>query len=107
VPVSRSACSMSCSASILSTMPEPKLYVFSTTIGVACAPQFISFQELAEKLKMDVTDLMRQCNGKMPPSKALVEAWPGSWTSTSRSWKNWQKRSGKTWRRSDQAQCSR
>jgi hypothetical protein len=27
--------------------------------------------DLAEKLKMDVTDLMRQCNGKVSPSKAL------------------------------------
>jgi ribosome-binding protein aMBF1 (putative translation factor) len=29
--------------------------------------------DLAEKLKMDVTDLMRQCNRKAPPSKALVK----------------------------------
>jgi hypothetical protein len=31
------------------------------------------FADLAEKLKMDVTNLMRQCNGKVPPSKALVK----------------------------------
>ncbi len=53
-------------------MPEPKLYVFSTTIGAACAKQFRTFPDLAEKLKMDVTDLMRQCNAKAPSSKALV-----------------------------------
>jgi transcriptional regulator with XRE-family HTH domain len=29
--------------------------------------------DLAEKLKMDATDLMRQCNGQAPPSKALVK----------------------------------
>jgi hypothetical protein len=29
--------------------------------------------DLADKLKMDVTDLMRQCNGKVSPSKALVK----------------------------------
>jgi ribosome-binding protein aMBF1 (putative translation factor) len=29
--------------------------------------------DLAEKLKMDVTDLMRQCNGHAAPSKALVK----------------------------------
>jgi transcriptional regulator with XRE-family HTH domain len=39
----------------------------------ACATQFRTFSGLAEKLKMDVTDLMRQCNGKAPPSKALVK----------------------------------
>jgi hypothetical protein len=32
-----------------------------------------AFVDLAEKLKMDVTDLMRQCNGKVSPSKALVK----------------------------------
>jgi ribosome-binding protein aMBF1 (putative translation factor) len=32
-----------------------------------------NFVDLAEKLKMDVTDLMRQCNGHAPPSKALVK----------------------------------
>jgi ribosome-binding protein aMBF1 (putative translation factor) len=54
-------------------MPQPKLYGFSTTIGAACARQFISFQDLADKLKIDVHELMRQCNGKVPPSKALVK----------------------------------
>jgi hypothetical protein len=34
--------------------PPPKLYVFSTTIGAACARQFRTFQDLAEVLKMDV-----------------------------------------------------
>jgi transcriptional regulator with XRE-family HTH domain len=32
-----------------------------------------TFADLAEKLKMDVTDLMRQCNGHPSPSKALVK----------------------------------
>ena len=32
-----------------------------------------NFIDLAEKLKMDVTDLMRQCNGHASPSKALVK----------------------------------
>jgi transcriptional regulator with XRE-family HTH domain len=31
------------------------------------------FADLAEKLKMSVEDLMRQCNGKVSPSKALVK----------------------------------
>jgi hypothetical protein len=34
---------------------QPKLYSFSTTIGAACAKQFRTFPDLAEKLKMDVT----------------------------------------------------
>jgi transcriptional regulator with XRE-family HTH domain len=32
-----------------------------------------SFVDLAEKLKMDVADLIKQCNGKIPPSKAVVK----------------------------------
>ena len=32
-----------------------------------------TFQDLAEKLKMPVEDLMRQCNGHAAPSKALVK----------------------------------
>jgi transcriptional regulator with XRE-family HTH domain len=54
-------------------MPEPKLYTFSTHIGAACNTQSRTFTDLAEKLKMDVTELMRQCNGKVSPSKALVK----------------------------------
>jgi ribosome-binding protein aMBF1 (putative translation factor) len=42
-------------------------------IGAACAKQFRTFADLAEKLKMPVEDLMRQCNGKVPPSKVLVK----------------------------------
>jgi ribosome-binding protein aMBF1 (putative translation factor) len=50
-----------------------KPYEFSTHIGAACTRQFRTFPDLAEKLKIDVTDLMRQCNGKVSPSKALVK----------------------------------
>jgi transcriptional regulator with XRE-family HTH domain len=50
-----------------------KPYTFSTHIGEACTRQFRTFADLAEKLNMDVTDLMRQCNGKVSPSKALVK----------------------------------
>ena len=49
------------------------LYEFSTHIGAACARKMRTFADLAEKLKMPVEDLMRQCNGKAPPSKALVK----------------------------------
>ena len=42
-------------------MPE-KLYkppyAFSTTIGETCTRKMVTFLDLAEKLKMDVTDLM-------------------------------------------------
>ena len=54
-------------------MPEPKLYPFSTHIGAAAAKQFRTFRDLAEKLKMPVTDLMQQVNATAPPSKALVK----------------------------------
>jgi hypothetical protein len=32
-----------------------------------------TFADLADKLKMPVEDLMRQCNGKVSPSEALVK----------------------------------
>ena len=48
-------------------------YEFSTHIGAACARRMKTFHDLAEKLKMDVTDLMRRCNGKFSPSKSLVK----------------------------------
>ena len=32
-----------------------------------------TFVDLADKLKMPVEDLMRQCNGKAPPCKALIK----------------------------------
>jgi ribosome-binding protein aMBF1 (putative translation factor) len=54
-------------------MPEPKLYQFSTHIGSACNKHSRTFVDLAEKLKMDVTDLMRQRNCHASPSKALVK----------------------------------
>jgi hypothetical protein len=44
-------------------------------IGAACNKQMRTYADLAEKLKMDVTNLMRQCNGKASPSKALVKGW--------------------------------
>lgn len=52
---------------------QTTLYTFSTHIGAAYAKQFRTFPDLAEKLKMDVHGLMRQCNGKVSPSKALVK----------------------------------
>ena len=57
-------------------MPDPKYkppYAFSVTIGEVCNRKSQTFLDLAEKLKMDVTDLMRQCNGHASPSKALVK----------------------------------
>ena len=54
-------------------MPEPKLFQFSTHIGAVCNQKSRTFNDLAERLGMDVTDLMRQCNGQAPPSKALVK----------------------------------
>jgi ribosome-binding protein aMBF1 (putative translation factor) len=54
-------------------MAEPKIYDWSVTIGSACNKQLRTFADLAEKLTMDVIDLMRQCNRKAAPSKALVK----------------------------------
>jgi transcriptional regulator with XRE-family HTH domain len=48
-------------------------YAFSTHIGTVCAQKSRTFLGLAEKLKMDVRELIRQCNGKTPPTKALVK----------------------------------
>ena len=58
------------------SMPEEKYkppYAFSVTIGEACNRKMRTFVDLAEKLKMDVHDLMHQCNGHAAPSKALVK----------------------------------
>ena len=57
-------------------MPDQKYkppYTFSTHIGAACNKQSRTSIDLAEKLKMDLTDLMRQCNGQASTSKALVK----------------------------------
>jgi hypothetical protein len=46
-------------------MPDNKYkppYAFSTSIGTACNVKSRTFQDLADKLKMDVHDLMRQYN---------------------------------------------
>ena len=48
-------------------------YAWSTSIGECLTPKMTTFYELAEALKMDVTELMRQANGHAPPSKALVK----------------------------------
>jgi hypothetical protein len=57
-------------------MPDPKPYkppyAFSVTIGEACNRKMRNFVDLAERLKMPVEGLMRQCNGHASPSKALV-----------------------------------
>jgi transcriptional regulator with XRE-family HTH domain len=57
-------------------MPDSKYkppYAFSVTIGETCTRKMVTFLDLAEKLKMPVEDLMRQCNGKTAPTKALVK----------------------------------
>jgi ribosome-binding protein aMBF1 (putative translation factor) len=53
--------------------PYKPPYTFSVTIGETCARRMRTFVDLAEKLKMPVEDLMRQCNGHAPPSKSLVK----------------------------------
>jgi hypothetical protein len=57
-------------------MSDPKPYkppyAFSVTIGETCNRKTRTFIDLAEKLKMPVEDLMRQCNCHASPSKALV-----------------------------------
>jgi hypothetical protein len=39
----------------------------------AYARQIPTFADLADRLRVDVTDLMRQCNAKAPASRALVK----------------------------------
>lgn len=41
--------------------------------SATCARKMRMFADLAEKLKIPVEDLMRQANGKVSPSKALVK----------------------------------
>jgi ribosome-binding protein aMBF1 (putative translation factor) len=58
-------------------MPDPSPYkppyAFSVLIGETCNRKMRNCVDLAEKLKMDVTDLMKQWNGHASPSKALVK----------------------------------
>jgi hypothetical protein len=56
--------------------PMAQPYQFSVHIGTACAKQMRTFADLAEKLKMDVTDLMRQCNAKAPLRGPWSRVWP-------------------------------
>jgi transcriptional regulator with XRE-family HTH domain len=53
--------------------PYKPPYAFSVTIGENCAKQFRTFADLAEKMKIPLEDLMRQANGHVSPSKALVK----------------------------------
>ena len=52
---------------------SPDFASYSTHIGAACAKQFRTFADLAEKLNMNLTELMRQRNGKVSPSKGLAK----------------------------------
>ena len=54
-------------------MPESKLSAFSTVIGSACTRQMRTYADLAEKLGMGVHELMRECKGEAPPSRAVVK----------------------------------
>jgi hypothetical protein len=63
-------------ARISNQMPDGKYkppYTFSTHIGAGCNKQSRTFQDLADKLKMEVVDPMKLCNDQAPPSKALVK----------------------------------
>ena len=53
--------------------PYKPPYAFSICIGEACTRKMRTFVDLADKLKMDAHDLMKQCNGKTAPTKALVK----------------------------------
>jgi transcriptional regulator with XRE-family HTH domain len=54
-------------------MAQLRPFQFSNVIGASCARQSRTFDDLAEKLKMDVHQLMRECNGHAAPSKGLVK----------------------------------
>jgi hypothetical protein len=52
-------------------MPRP--FAFSIFIGSTCARQMRNFFDLATALDMPVGEVVLQCNGPSPPSKALVK----------------------------------
>jgi transcriptional regulator with XRE-family HTH domain len=60
-------------ALVLPPCQNPNSYAFSTVIGSACARQMRTYVDLAEKLGMDVHELMRECKGEAPPSRAVVQ----------------------------------
>jgi hypothetical protein len=55
---------------------------FSTHVGAACASQVRTFADLADKLGMDVTYLMRHCNGKVRHLKFWSKDWQKNWILT-------------------------
>ena len=59
--------------------PYKPPYPFSITIGAACARQMRTFQDLAEKLKMPVEDLMRHGNGMPRRPKPWLRVWHENW----------------------------
>jgi hypothetical protein len=80
---------------------QPKLYAFSTTIGAACAQRFVTFADLADTLKIDVVEVMRQCNGKTAPTKALVKGVAKRLEIDEGSFRSWPMKCGATWKRSE------
>jgi hypothetical protein len=52
-------------------MPPP--YPFSTHVSAAAARKMITFHDFAERLHMDVVELMKRANAKIPPTRALVQ----------------------------------
>jgi hypothetical protein len=88
-------------------MPEPKLYAFSTHIDAACNKQSRTFGDLAEKLKMDLVDLRRQCNAKAPPAKALVKGLVRELDISEPISTSWRKKCGRIWGAALLSDCGR
>jgi hypothetical protein len=54
-------------------MPEPKVYEFSKHIGALCVTRGTDVYKLGPKLGMDPMELLRMINGKVVPTKAVVQ----------------------------------
>jgi len=54
-------------------MPEPRVYEFSKHIGALCVKRDTNVQKLGAKLRIDPTELLLMINGKIMPTKAVIQ----------------------------------
>jgi hypothetical protein len=54
-------------------MPEPKICKFSKRIGALCILRGTDVYKLGARLGIDPTELLRMINGKVVPTKAVIQ----------------------------------
>jgi hypothetical protein len=54
-------------------MPESKVYAFSQHIGTLCVTHDTNVHKLGAKLGIDPAELLRMINGKVVPTKQVIQ----------------------------------